>query len=105
VLSDPLFVVLESRLLDLIRKSNLPAISGLTDFAEAGGLMAFGPNMASQFYRAAMYVDRILKGADAGELPVDRPTEFDLTLNLRAAKAIGLTFSLSLLGRADKVIE
>lgn len=105
VLTDPLFVVIKSLLLDLVERSRLPAMFGPVDFAEAGGLMAYGPDMESQFRAAANYVDRILKGASPGDLPVDRPTTFNLALNLKAAKDIGITFPLSLLGRADEVFE
>lgn len=105
VLTDPLFVVLKSLLLDLTKRSRLPAMFGPVDFAEAGGLMAYGPDMESQFRAAASYVDRILKGARPEDLPVERPRTFNLALNLKTAKAIGITFPLSLLGQADEVFE
>ena len=72
---------------------------------EAGGLMSYGTSVLALFRRAATYVDKILKGADPAELPVQRPTEFDLTVNLATAKALGITFPSSILLRADRVIE
>jgi len=105
VLADPLFIVQKAQLMALVEKIRLPAMYGIAAFAEAGGLMAYGPDMEGQFHRAASYVDRILRGARPGDLPVEQPTHFDLVLNLKAANKIGLTFPLSLLGRADQVIE
>jgi putative ABC transport system substrate-binding protein len=92
-------------IVDLAAKHRLPAIYAFREFAEAGCLMTYGPNNADLYRRAANYVDRILKGAKPAELPVEQPTTFELIINLRTAKALGLTVPSSLLLRADRVIE
>lgn len=89
----------------LATRHSLPVVSIYKDFAEAGGFIAYGPSLSVTYRRGAVYVDRILKGAKPGDLPVELPTKFDLTINLRTAKALGLTISPSLLLRADEVIE
>jgi putative ABC transport system substrate-binding protein len=90
---------------ELAAKNRLPSISGISDYAEVGGLMSYGTNSADQFRRAASYVDRILKGAKPADLPVEQPTKFELVINRKTAKALGLTIPQSLLLSADKVIE
>jgi putative ABC transport system substrate-binding protein len=86
-------------------KTRLPAIYGSTDYADAGGLVAYGPNRSDGFHHAAGYVAKILKGAQAANLPFEQPTKFELAVNLKTAKALGITIPQSILLRADKVIE
>jgi putative ABC transport system substrate-binding protein len=95
----------QDRLVQFAADKHLPAIYFAEEFADAGGLMSYGPSYADAYRRSAGYVDRILKGAKPGELPVQQPTKFDLVVNLRAARALGLTVPRSLLLRADRVIE
>jgi ABC-type uncharacterized transport system substrate-binding protein len=105
VLADPIFFLHRQRLADLAAKNRLPAMYGLTEHAEAGGLMAYSANFAEVARRAATHVDKILKGAKPGDLPIEQPTMFELVINLKTAKALGLTIPPSLLLRADQVIE
>jgi putative tryptophan/tyrosine transport system substrate-binding protein len=105
VLADPILAVHQKRIVDLAGRSRLPAIYGIKDYAAAGGLMTYGPNMADQFRRAAGHVDKILKGAKPADLPVEQPTKFEFVINLKTAKTLGLTFPITLLGRAEEVIE
>jgi putative ABC transport system substrate-binding protein len=105
VLVDTAFIPHRTRIADLAARSRLPAVYGLTDHAEAGGLMAYGPNVANLYRRAATYVDKILKGAKPADLPVEEPTKFELVINLKTAKALGLTIPPSVLVRSDQVIE
>ena len=93
------------RIAELALKNRLPTMFGTGDSVEAGGLMSYGQNIPERFRRAATYVDKILKGAKPADLPVEQPTKFELVINRRTAKAIGLTISQDLLFRADKVIE
>jgi putative ABC transport system substrate-binding protein len=105
LLSSPLVFYHRAELGALTAKRRLPAVSMFVEFAEAGGLMAYGPSLREAFRRAGAYAGRILQGAKVGELPVERPTKFDLVINLKTAKALGLTIPQSLLQRADRVIE
>jgi putative tryptophan/tyrosine transport system substrate-binding protein len=92
-------------IVELAARYQLPAIYAFQYFAAAGGLISYGPDVVDQFRRAAAYVDRILRGQRAGDLPVQQPTKFELVINLKTAKALGLTIPPSLLARADEVIE
>jgi putative ABC transport system substrate-binding protein len=94
-----------ARFLELAAKSRLPAIYGNQQLLEAGGLMFFGPSFFEQYRRAAIYVDKILKGAKPADLPVEQPTQFELAINLKTARALGIRIPQSILVRADKVIE
>jgi putative ABC transport system substrate-binding protein len=105
IMPDPVFVTNLKRIADLAAKSRLPAIFHLREFVDAGGLVAYGPDRSDLFRRAATYVDKILKGARPADLPVEQPTKFELVINLKTAKALGLTIPPSLLQRADQVIE
>jgi putative ABC transport system substrate-binding protein len=105
VYGDALTSVHRIRIAELAAQARLPAIYLFKDIVAAGGLMAYGPNTADIVRRSAAYVDKILKGAKPGDLPVEQPTKFELVINLKTAKAIGLTIPPSLLLRADQVIE
>jgi putative tryptophan/tyrosine transport system substrate-binding protein len=102
---NPLFVTHRARLVDAVAGSRLPAIYAHRIYVEAGGLMSYGPNTLDLWRRAAAYVDKILKGAKPGDLPVEQPTTFELVINNRTAKAIGLRISPSLVSRADQIVE
>jgi putative ABC transport system substrate-binding protein len=105
VLSSAFFSFHGQRLVDLVTKSKLPAIYEHRAFVERGGLMSYGPHLADLFRRAAIYVDKILKGAKPADLPVEQPTKFELFIDLKAAKQIGVTIPPNVLARADKVIR
>jgi len=94
-----------SQVVLLAARSRLPAVYPQREFAEAGGLMSYGPNVVDQFRRAATYADKILKGAKPGDLPVEQATKFEFIINLKTAKALGLTIPQSVLIRADHVIQ
>jgi putative tryptophan/tyrosine transport system substrate-binding protein len=95
----------ENRIVEFAAKNRLPALYGFREAVDAGGLMSFGPNLLDLWLRTATYVDKILKGAKPGDLPVEQPTKFELVINLKTAKALGLTIPASVLARADQVIE
>jgi putative ABC transport system substrate-binding protein len=102
---DGLFFSQASRIADFAVQQHLPTLFSTREPVQAGGFMSYGPNLAEQFYRAAIYVDKILKGAKPGDLPIEQPTKFELVINLKTAKALGLTVPQSLLLRADEVIR
>jgi putative tryptophan/tyrosine transport system substrate-binding protein len=102
---DPLFNTNRSSIGWLSLDARLPTISGTREYVEAGGLMSYGANLTDLFRRAGDYVDKILRGANAGDLPVQQPTKFDLIINMRTAMALGLELAPTLLARADEVIE
>jgi putative ABC transport system substrate-binding protein len=106
VFSDPMFGFHQKQIADLAMRNRLPAMHGNRYYVEAGGLMSYGTaNPDDQYRRSAIYVDKILKGANRGELPVERPTKLELVINLKSAKQIGLTIPPNVLARADKVIR
>src|SRR6266700_5523782 len=105
VLSDSIFNSHRTRLADLAARSRLAAAYGVRESVEAGGLMSYGPSFLDLYRRSAAYVDKVLKGAKPADLPVEQPTKFELVINLKTAKALGLTIPQSLLLRADQVIE
>jgi putative ABC transport system substrate-binding protein len=105
VLPGLLFVYHRTRLAELAVKNQLPAIHWQRQFAEAGGLMAYGPKLSDQSRRAAAYVDKLLKGAKPADLPIEQPTTFELVVNLKTAQALGLTLPPTLLFQADEVIR
>jgi len=105
VTGDPVITANVKRIAGLAAKNRLPSIYQSSDFADAGGLVAYGPDRAELYRRAATYVDKILKGAKPGELPIEQPTKFELVVNLTTAKALGITIPQSLLLRADEVIQ
>jgi putative ABC transport system substrate-binding protein len=105
VLGDPLTYSLRREIADLSAKFRLPAVYPSREWAEAGGLLSYGADRRQVYRRAAEYVDKILKGAKPGDLPIEQPTKFELVLNLKTAKTLGLTIPPALLQRADQVIE
>jgi putative ABC transport system substrate-binding protein len=104
-LGDPILNLHAARIAKFAERGRLPAMYSGREQVAAGGLMSYGPDIAEQFRRAAIYVDKILKGAKPGELPIEQPTKFELIVNLKAAKALGVALPPTLLARADEVIE
>jgi putative ABC transport system substrate-binding protein len=102
---NPALFANRSQIVAFAQRNRLPSMYGQKEFADAGGLMTYGPNTAELWRRAAGYVDKILKGAKPADLPVEQPTKFELVINLKTAKALGLKIPQSLLLRADQVIE
>ena len=100
-----MFFAERRRLAELAARHRLPAVYETRDFVDAGGLMSYGPSFPDMWRRAATYVDKILKGAKPGDLPMEQPTKFEFVINLKAAKALGLTIPPSVLARADQVIQ
>jgi putative ABC transport system substrate-binding protein len=105
VLADRLFLHNRTRIMDFAAEERLPGVHAYRELVEAGGLMSYGPSYAGMHRRAATYVDKILKGAKPADLPVERPTKFELVINLKAAEALGLTIPPSIILRADEVLE
>ena len=103
--SDVLFNVNRRRIADFATANRLPSMFGIREYVEAGGLMSYGESFREFFRRSAAFVDKIFKGAKAGDLPFEQPNRFFFTVNLKTAKALGLELSPSLLARADEVIE
>jgi ABC-type uncharacterized transport system substrate-binding protein len=105
VLTDPILFSQRKRIIELANQRRLPAMYFFQEFVKEGGLVSYGPSDADLFRRSATYVDRILKGTRPSDLPVEQPTKFDLAINLKTARALGLSMPPTLLGRADEVIE
>jgi putative ABC transport system substrate-binding protein len=103
--TDPLVVGQTAQIVRLASASGIPTVYSLREFVDAGGLVSYGPSLFDLWRRSATYVDKILKGAKPGDLPIEQPTKFELVINLKTAKALGLTIPPSLLQRADQVIE
>jgi putative ABC transport system substrate-binding protein len=102
---DPVASAHRGQIIDFATKHRFPSVFGTSDFVEAGGLISYGPNHDALWRRLAAYVDKILKGAKPADLPVEQPTKFELVVNLKTAKQIGLAIPPNVLGRADRVIR
>jgi putative ABC transport system substrate-binding protein len=104
-IADPIFFIRLKRMADFAAASRLPAICNFIEFPKLGGLVGYAPSLPDEFRHAASHIDKILKGAKPAELPVEQPTRFQLVINLKAAKALGLEVPPTLIARADEVIE
>jgi putative ABC transport system substrate-binding protein len=104
-IADPIFFIQLKRMADFVASSRLPAIANFTEFPKLGGFMGYAPSLPDEFRHAASHIDKILKGAKPADLPVEQPTRFQLVINLKTARALGLTIPPTLLARADEVIE
>src|SRR5262249_15004548 len=104
-IADPIFFIQLKRMADFVASSRLPAIANFTEFPKLGGLMGYAPSLPDEFWHAAGHIDKILKGAKPADLPVEQPTRFQLAINLKTAKALGLDVPDRLLALADEVIE
>lgn len=104
-LADPLFFIHLERIAKLVSAARLPAVSNFTEFPKLGGLMGYSPSLADEFRHVALHIDRILRGAKPGDLAIEQPSKFDLVINVRTAKALGLEIPASLLQRADQVLD
>jgi putative ABC transport system substrate-binding protein len=102
---DAFFVQQGRQIAELALKYRMPSVFAVREHVETGGLMSYGPNLSDNYRRAATYVDKILKGAKPGNLPIEQPTKFELIINLKTAKALGITIPQSVLLRADEVIQ
>jgi len=105
ILADPIFMDLRQPIAEFAIKKRLPTVFARRENVEAGGLISYGPSLTAQMYQIGNFIDKILKGAKPGDLPVEQPTKFELAINLKTAKALGLTVPSTLLARADEVIE
>jgi putative ABC transport system substrate-binding protein len=105
ILADRVFLHNRQRLMDFAEQQRLPSVNAYEELVEAGGLMSYGPSYEDMHRRAAIYVDKILKGAKPGNLPIEQPTKFTFIINLKSAKALGLTVPPLVLGLADRLIE
>ena len=104
-LTDPLTISMRARIVEFAREKKLPAIYESREFVDAGGLMSYGPNLAAMFRRSAYYVDRILKGAKPADMPIEQPSKIELVVNLKTARALGLTIPPAVLANADEVLQ
>ena len=105
LLADPLTNSMRARIVEFARENRLPAIYEIREFVEAGGLMSYGPNITAVARRSAYYVDRILKGARPGDLPIEQPSQIELVVNRATARALGITIPQSILSTADQIID